>query len=263
MFDVDAGEYECINKNLKTKRLKSDDLSIISGSFNQRARKRLNALNDNENETIDSSSAATTSKNTTNDQISKIRSRSAENNSKKEKTNTQRSKSSFNSSQNSSSRRSQADVSIINTPENTTQIDPDTVPDIGYNFKDMMDRAKKNVFPKRTFIINGRKKLVTPVTYFFECETVFEHKPNKVSFVCKTCKSLYNEIFGALTNLNKHVQTHKETRQWYLLYQQHLGSTQITPEQLDFVKFFISSYQNLSILDNEYLFRLLRPSLAI
>ena len=79
-----------------------------------------------------------------------ILSRSAENNSKKEKTNSQRSKSSFNSSQNSSSRRSQADVSIINTPENTTQIDPDTVPDIGYNCKDMMDRTKKNVFPKRT-----------------------------------------------------------------------------------------------------------------
>ncbi len=74
MFDVDAGEYECINKNLKTNRLKSDDSSIISGSFNQRARKRLNALNDNENKTIDSSSAATTSKNTTNDQISNIKS---------------------------------------------------------------------------------------------------------------------------------------------------------------------------------------------
>jgi|LakMenEpi03Aug12_release.lakeMendotaPanAssembly.Ray.scaffolds.fasta_scaffold4412436_2 hypothetical protein len=48
-------------QNLETKPFKTDDSSIISGSFNKRVRKRLSALNDNENETIDSSNAAITS----------------------------------------------------------------------------------------------------------------------------------------------------------------------------------------------------------
>lgn len=32
---------------------------------------------------------------------------------------------------------------------------------------------------------------------------------------------------------------------------------------LDFVKFFISTYQSMSVLENDYLYRLLKPSLKI
>lgn len=63
--------------------------------------------------------------------------------------------------------------------------------------------------------------------------------------------------------MNKHLQTHVETRPWYLLYQNQNREKKITEDILDNVKFFISSYQNLSILNKKYFFKLLKPGLEI
>ena len=68
---------------------------------------------------------------------------------------------------------------------------------------------------------------------------------------------------GEFTNLNKHLLTHEETRKWYIMYQDHSSEKMITEDMLDFVKFFISTYQSMSVLENDYLYRLLKPSLKI
>jgi len=47
------------------------------------------------------------------------------------------------------------------------------------------------------------------------------------------------------------------------MYQNHSSEKMITEDMLDFVKFFISTYQSMSDLENDYLYRLLKPSLKI
>jgi hypothetical protein len=49
---------------------------------------------------------------------------------------------------------------------------------------------------------------------------------------------------------------HKETRVWYKKYQDHCkpgNRATLTEGQLDLVKLFVSSYQSLSLISNEYL----------
>ena len=47
------------------------------------------------------------------------------------------------------------------------------------------------------------------------------------------------------------------------MYQDHTKMNAITVDMLDFVNFFISRYQSLSTLENEYFYKLLKPSLKI
>jgi hypothetical protein len=48
---------------------------------------------------------------------------------------------------------------------------------------------------------------------------------------------------------------HDESRRWYKKNQDHLGvkpSTGLTDGQLNLIKLFVSSYQSLNLLKNEY-----------
>jgi hypothetical protein len=136
----------------------------------------------------------------------------------------------------------------------------------GYSIKQMLKLAKNCEFPKRKFIIKNKPKYYTAVLNFFKCETFFEEKQpksEKILFTCKHSGCRYYTPLGEFTNLNKHLLTHEETRKWYIMYQEHSSEKMITEDMLDFVKFFISSYQSMSVLENDYLYRLLKPSLKI
>jgi len=119
----------------------------------------------------------------------------------------------------------------------------------------LIQLANKDEYPHKLYIIEGKEYFYTPVYHFFKLESIFINKPKTVKFECKIKNCVLNCSFGALTNLNKHLIKHDESRRWYKKYQDHLGvkpSTGLTDGQLNLIKLFVSSYQSLNLLKNEY-----------
>ena len=119
--------------------------------------------------------------------------------------------------------------------------------------KDLFKLAKKDEFPHKVFLFNENRVYVTPVSQFFTTETrVYSKKPDvKIGFKCKICSRILNCKFGELTNLNHHLFTHPDSRDWYKQFQQHRGNKNanvLTEGQLNLIKLFVSSYQSLSML---------------
>jgi hypothetical protein len=97
---------------------------------------------------------------------------------------------------------------------------------------------------------------------------VFDEKSSgKIEFTCKLNKKhRLNCVFGELTNLNQHMYIHKEARVWYKKYQDHCtpgNKATLTEGQLDLIKLFVSSYQSLSLISNEYFRKLISDSVKI
>ena len=57
---------------------------------------------------------------------------------------------------------------------------------------------------------------------------------------------------GEFTNLNKHLLKHSITRGWYNDFNNYKkkGEDSLTDNVLNFVKFFISSYQSFTLIQN-------------
>jgi hypothetical protein len=89
--------------------------------------------------------------------------------------------------------------------------------------------------------------------HFFEEK---QPKREKILFTWKHSGCRYYTPLSEFTNLNKHLLTHEETRKWYIMYQDHSSEKMITKDMLDFAKFLISTYQSMSVLENDYLYRL-------
>jgi hypothetical protein len=69
-----------------------------------------------------------------------------------------------------------------------------------------------------------------------------------VTFICKTKNCELNCKLGALTNLNKHLYKHEQSRNWYKKYKDHIGfdiKSELTEGQLNLTKLFASTYQVL------------------
>ena len=58
-----------------------------------------------------------------------------------------------------------------------------------FSIHQMLQFSNDKKFPKKQFIIAGRKRYFTNVTHFFECQTKFDVVPNEnISFTCKAEK---------------------------------------------------------------------------
>ena len=160
-----------------------------------------------------------------------------------------------------SSKTSDNSNSVVIIQTNSTQnINEDL------NVEKLTQLASKDEFPHKRFIIEGKEHFYTPVCHFFKSETTFINKPKSVKFECKIKNCVLNCSFGALSNLNKHLLKHDESRRWYKKYQDHLGvkpSTGLTDGQLNLIKLVVSSYQSLNLLKNEYFRKLCSNSVHI
>jgi hypothetical protein len=135
-----------------------------------------------------------------------------------------------------------------------------------FKVEKLIQLANKDEYPHKLFIIEGKEYFYTPVCHFFKSDSIFVNKPKTVKFECKIKNCVLNCSFGALTNLNKHLFKHDESRRWYKKYQDHLGvkpSTGLTDGQLNLIKLFVSSYQSLNLLKNEYFRKLCSNSVHI
>ena len=275
LFDEVPGEYSV---NESQKRNLSNSSSIISITNNPR--RRLKGTTDDISESMSqyninsinevSSEIPKKQKNTSNRRsISVVNKKSNElkSSSKRSQSNNSKTVEAGKSTQTGKSSQtaftSKDTCSSQGTASSQTYIDAD---EDGYSIKQMIKFAINSEFPKRKFIIQNQPKFYTAVLNFYKCDTFFEEKPSKsekILFTCKDSGCRYNTPFGEFTNLNKHLLTHAETRKWYMLYQENSTEIMITEDMLDFVKFFISTYQSLSVLENDYLYRLLKPSLKV
>ena len=62
--------------------------------------------------------------------------------------------------------------------------------------------------------------------------------------------------FGAVTNLNTHLKQHESTKAWYYSYKKNKksrGNFLISEEQLNFIKFVISSNSALAVINDKFL----------
>ena len=136
------------------------------------------------------------------------------------------------------------------------------------SLKQLFELANKDEFPFKVFIFNKEISYITPVTHFFTTETrIFEEKPDRcIEFKCKINDCKLHCKLGALTNLNHHLRIHEDSRNWYFKYQKHKGnknSNPLTEGQLNLVKLFVTSYQSLSMLSNEWFRKLINNSVEI
>ena len=70
----------------------------------------------------------------------------------------------------------------------------------------MVDSAKKGIFPKKVFKFGSEEKTYSPIYQFFECQREFETKPShSIEFVCKIKKCVEHYKIGNSTNLTKHL----------------------------------------------------------
>ena len=129
----------------------------------------------------------------------------------------------------------------------------------------MLELAKTGYFPRRLFNIKGVKKLYTAITHFFHCKDNFESLGESTEFKCKINNCIFHCNLGDLTNLNKHLKTHPETAKWYrsYIYATRKRKTFLSFAMLNLIKFFISSYQSLALLDNEHFKNLIRPTINV
>ncbi len=136
-----------------------------------------------------------------------------------------------------------------------------------FSLEKLITMAEENIFPKKTFEFGGLIKKYTPVTHFFGSDTVFKKfhdTKTKISFNCRVCTFKVKCEIGKFTALNRHLQTHLTYKAtWYDKYQKHLTGdkrTLLTNEQLELVKYFITSNESLSQLNNIHLLYFLKPA---
>lgn len=136
-------------------------------------------------------------------------------------------------------------------PSNNTQT-------FDYSLQELFNLAKDNIFPPKVFFIGKIERNYTPVTHFFTCNNKCTEFGETIKLVCKIGGCIYNCKLGDFTNLNKHLKTHPETHKWYRSYIYHSKrrNTNLPEGMITFIKFFITAYQNLNLLQNPY-FRLL------
>ena len=71
----------------------------------------------------------------------------------------------------------------------------------------------------------------------------------------KDCPKTLLASFGAVTNLNTHLQRHASLNEWYKIYLKQKDSIKrsfITEPQLNFVKLWISSKSTLELINNNF-----------
>jgi hypothetical protein len=121
--------------------------------------------------------------------------------------------------------------------------------------------AEQKIFPPKTFIIGTNKKNYTPVTQLFKCQLEYSEKPDSVLFECKVnrCK-----LVGELTNLNKHLLLHNDTRTWYNSYR---SSTErlnmLTNQEFKLIRLFIASHQSLTLINSNIFSETFKSALPV
>ena len=105
----------------------------------------------------------------------------------------------------------------------------------------------------------------------------FQKRPDQIQFHCKECLNEGNNKTSItvkitpkadFTNLNKHLNIHKKTREWYDLYLNNnnlkiKNEKIITNGDLSVIKFFITADTAINQLKNDFLRDMLDPSIKI
>lgn len=137
-----------------------------------------------------------------------------------------------------------------------------------FSVQQMIDMAKRNIFPSKNIFFDGVKKKYTPVLHFFKHHNEFNHScsdKTKIIFECKVEKCKLHEELGATSNLNKHLKLHKITANWYESYKKHrkTNDSPLTDAKLNLVKFFITSNLSLKQLENVHLRNCLKDEIKL
>jgi hypothetical protein len=159
-------------------------------------------------------------------------------------------------------------ISISNTPTDSIVKESTELPK-ELTLSELYKLGEKDQYPRKAFIFDGKINYLTPVTHFFTTKSrVFNKKPNDaIEFTCKldNCHLIHCK-FGELTNLNHHLYIHKPSREWYNKYKNRNKkdcASKLTDGQLDIIKLFVSTYQSLSMISNEYFRRLINNTVEI
>jgi hypothetical protein len=147
-----------------------------------------------------------------------------------------------------------------------------------YTIDELLSLAKKKQFPPKKLILFGRKrKAYTVVLHCFNHIQQFQKRPDQIQFHCKECLNEENNKTSItvkitpkadFTNLNKHLNIHKKTKEWYDLYLNNNNSKIknekiITNGDLSVIKFFITADTAINQLKNDFLRDMLDPSIKI
>ena len=123
------------------------------------------------------------------------------------------------------------------------------------------------------FNIEKKLRKFTPLLHFYTSIRVFDRTPkDKIKFECKSCGEKLFANLGRVRNLNAHLlldkdDKHKQLRDWYNLYSARDKTkcelTMISEEELDLIRYFISSNTALSQLENKHLQKILSNKLKL
>jgi hypothetical protein len=154
--------------------------------------------------------------------------------------------------------RSQISISQNSTTQ-VNEYDSELEPE--FELKKLKDLAAKDEFPKKLFLIENKIKSFTSTLHFFTSKRKFEKLPSdNVDFICKICNAKLKAPLAKHTNLYKHLKKHPQFREWRKIYNTFTKKTTkpvINDNMFDFIKFFITSNCSFSVLENEYLIKLL------
>ena len=116
---------------------------------------------------------------------------------------------------------------------------------IPYTLAEILELGENGKFPKRIFIFGGKRKAKTPVTHFYKIKSKYSQNEignRKREFECLICQNIRNAPFKDLSNLIKHLRTHKETESWVNSFCCSIGrskSTLLSREDFELANFFL------------------------
>ena len=90
---------------------------------------------------------------------------------------------------------------------------------------DLLNKAKNDSFTDVEMVIDGEKKHYSPVLNYFKFKKTHEIKPDVLNVTCRITDCTFKNktiAFGKTGNLGKHLDTHKQTKEWMTFYRSYL-----------------------------------------
>lgn len=98
----------------------------------------------------------------------------------------------------------------------------------------------------------------------FQCD---RKQVKKVQFKCNIngCNVTKNNTIANITNLNRHLRTHKELDEWFSKYEEQKNAEKriISNDLLNFIKFLIKSNSAFKLIEEKEFYQILNPNLKL
>jgi hypothetical protein len=127
--------------------------------------------------------------------------------------------------------------------------------------------SKQKQFPKKNFVIGGIKKQYCSYLHFTESTVEVSTSFEKVSYKCMLCPTVISCKPAESRNVKRHLQFDCKGKaiiaNWWIAYNvsQNFTRREISEDEMNLMKFFISSNTSIIQLENQYLRNCLKFSL--